>query len=128
MATYIILSNLTDEGAKTLKNKPERIKEVNQEFSALGVKVLSQYALLGPYDLVNIVEGPDGLPMPPPRPVSLTYRQPARSITFTATGKLGPYLATPVMSDLKLPKPAKTGSNLIPSTTGYSLFPWAKKV
>jgi uncharacterized protein with GYD domain len=63
MAKYIILSNLTDEGAKTLKNNPERIKEVNQEFEALGVKVLSQYALLGPYDFVNIVEGPDNLQM-----------------------------------------------------------------
>jgi uncharacterized protein with GYD domain len=63
MATYIILSNLTDEGAKTLKNNPERIKEVNKEFAALGVKVLSQYALLGPYDFVNIVEGPDNLKM-----------------------------------------------------------------
>jgi uncharacterized protein with GYD domain len=57
------LSNLTDEGAKTLKSNPERIKEVNQEFKALGVKVLSQYALLGPYDFVNIVEGPDNVKM-----------------------------------------------------------------
>jgi uncharacterized protein with GYD domain len=63
MATYIILSNLTDEGAKTLKNNPGRIKEVNQEFEALGVKVLSQYALLGPYDFVTIVEGPDNQQM-----------------------------------------------------------------
>ncbi len=59
MATYIILSNLTDEGAKTIKNNPGRIKEVNEEFEALGVKVISQYAVLGPYDFVNIVEGPD---------------------------------------------------------------------
>jgi uncharacterized protein with GYD domain len=63
MATYIILSNLTDEGAKTLKNNPGRIKEVNQEFEALGVKVISQYALLGPYDFVTIVEGPDNQQM-----------------------------------------------------------------
>lgn len=63
MSTYIILSNLTDEGAKTLKNNPGRIKEVNKEFEALGVKVLSQYALLGPYDFVNIVEGPDNKQM-----------------------------------------------------------------
>ena len=59
MATYMILSNLTDSGAETIKKKPGRIKEVNKEFEALGVKVLSQYALLGPYDFVNIVEGPD---------------------------------------------------------------------
>ncbi len=63
MSTYIILSNLTDEGAKTLKHNPERIKEVNKEFEELGVKVLSQYAVLGPYDFVNIVEGPDNAQM-----------------------------------------------------------------
>lgn len=63
MATYIILSNLTDEGAKTLKNNPERVKEVNKEFEAMGIKVLSQYAILGPYDFVNVVEGPDNVKM-----------------------------------------------------------------
>jgi uncharacterized protein with GYD domain len=59
MATYIMLSSLTDEGAKTIKNNPARIKEVNKEIEALGVKVVSQYATLGPYDFVNIVEAPD---------------------------------------------------------------------
>jgi uncharacterized protein with GYD domain len=59
MATYILLSNLTDEGSKTIKKNPGRIKEVNQELEALGVKVIAQYAVLGPYDFVNIVEGPD---------------------------------------------------------------------
>ena len=59
MAMYILLSNLTDEGAETIKKNPERIKEVNKELEQLGVKVLAQYATLGPYDFVNIVEGPD---------------------------------------------------------------------
>jgi uncharacterized protein with GYD domain len=59
MAVYIMLTNLTDEGRKTLKKKPERIMEVNKEVEAMGVKVLSQYAVLGPYDFVNIVEAPD---------------------------------------------------------------------
>jgi uncharacterized protein with GYD domain len=59
MATYIMLSTLTDEGAKTIKENPDRIKEVNQEIEALGVKVLAQYATLGPFDFVNIVEAPD---------------------------------------------------------------------
>lgn len=59
MATYIMLSTLTDEGAKTIKENPDRIKEVNQEIEALGVKVVSQYVTLGPYDFVNIVEAPD---------------------------------------------------------------------
>jgi uncharacterized protein with GYD domain len=59
MLTYIILSSLTDEGAKTIKHNPARIKEVNKEIEALGVKVKAQYATLGPYDFVNIVEAPD---------------------------------------------------------------------
>jgi len=59
VAKYILLSTLTPEGQKTLKTKPERIKEVNKEIEAYGVKVLEQYAVLGPYDFVNIVEAPD---------------------------------------------------------------------
>jgi uncharacterized protein with GYD domain len=59
MATYIMLTTLTDEGAKTIKENPDRIKEVNLEIEALGVKVVSQYATLGQYDFVNIVEAPD---------------------------------------------------------------------
>ena len=59
MPLYILLSNLTDEGWKTVKSRPERIKEVNKELEAFGVKVLSQYATLGAYDFVNIVKAPD---------------------------------------------------------------------
>jgi uncharacterized protein with GYD domain len=56
---YIMLSTLTDEGRKTVKMRPERIKEVNKELEKSGVKVLAQYAVLGPYDFVNIIEAPD---------------------------------------------------------------------
>lgn len=59
MPTYVMLSSLTDEGTKTLTGKPERIREVNKEIEKLGVKVTVQYAVLGPYDFVNIVEAPD---------------------------------------------------------------------
>lgn len=59
MARYILLSTLTPEGQKTLKSKPERIKEVNKEIESFGVEVLEQYSVLGPYDFVNIVEAPD---------------------------------------------------------------------
>jgi uncharacterized protein with GYD domain len=59
MPTYILLSTLTAEGRKTIKEKPERVKEVNKEIEAFGAKVVSQYAVLGPYDFVNIVEAPD---------------------------------------------------------------------
>jgi uncharacterized protein with GYD domain len=59
VATYVLLSNLTDEGAETIQQNPARIKEVNKEIEGMGVKVLAQYAVLGPYDFVNIVECPD---------------------------------------------------------------------
>lgn len=59
MATYILLSKLTDKGAETIKEKPERIREVNKEIESLGAKVHQQYAVLGPYDFINIVEAPD---------------------------------------------------------------------
>lgn len=58
MPVFIMLTNLTDEGRKTLKEKPERIKEVNKEIEAMGVKILGQYAVLGGYDFVNILEAP----------------------------------------------------------------------
>lgn len=59
MAYYVVLSTLTDEGRKTIKEKPQRIIEVNKEIEKLGVKVKEQFAVLGPYDFVNIVEAPD---------------------------------------------------------------------
>jgi uncharacterized protein with GYD domain len=61
VATYILLSNLTDEGARTIKKNPGRIKEVNAELEKLGVRVTAQFATLGPYDFVNIVEAADNM-------------------------------------------------------------------
>jgi uncharacterized protein with GYD domain len=59
MAIYVMLTTLTDEGRKTIKENPKRLREVNKEVEAMGVKILSQYALLGPYDFINILEAPD---------------------------------------------------------------------
>ena len=58
MAIYVLLSNLTDEGRKVLKERPERLAEVNQEIEKMGARVLAQYAVLGRRDFINIVEAP----------------------------------------------------------------------
>lgn len=59
MPFYILISTLTDEGRKTIKKNPERIEEVNKEIEKMGAKVHAQYAVLGPYDFINLVEAPD---------------------------------------------------------------------
>jgi uncharacterized protein with GYD domain len=59
MPTYIMLSTLTPEGVQTVKNNPQRIKEVNKEIEQLGAKVVAQWAVLGQFDFVNVVEAPD---------------------------------------------------------------------
>ena len=59
MSIYVMLTTLTDEGRKTVKSNPERIKAVNEEVEAMGVKILAQYALLGQYDFLNIIEAPN---------------------------------------------------------------------
>lgn len=58
MATYIMLSRLTDEGRKTLKERPERLGEVNKEVEAMGGRITAQWATLGGYDFVNVIEAP----------------------------------------------------------------------
>ena len=59
MARYIIISTLTDEGARTLKKNPGRVEEVNAELKDMGVNVLDQYAVLGNFDFFTIVEADD---------------------------------------------------------------------
>ena len=59
MPTYIMLSTLTPEGVQTVKNNPSRIREVNQEVEQLGATVKAQWATLGHFDFINIVEAPD---------------------------------------------------------------------
>ncbi len=59
MAYYLMLTRLTEEGRKTIRSKPSRLKQVNQEVEAMGVKIIAQYYLLGNYDFVNILSAPD---------------------------------------------------------------------
>ncbi|MGH3267199.1 MAG: GYD domain-containing protein [Trebonia sp.] len=59
MPTYVMLTNLTADGVRTLKNNPGRVAEVNKEVEQIGARVVAQYATLGQYDFVTIVEAPD---------------------------------------------------------------------
>jgi uncharacterized protein with GYD domain len=59
MALFVMLTNLTPDGVKTLKSNPNRVGEVNKEVEQIGAKVIAQYATLGQFDFVTIVEAPD---------------------------------------------------------------------
>ncbi len=59
MPTYILLSTLTPEGRQTLQNNPDRLEEVNKEIADFGCTVLAQYAVLGPYDFISVIEAED---------------------------------------------------------------------
>lgn len=58
MSVYLMLTTLTDNGREAVQEDPEKLREINKEVEYMGVKILSQYALLGQYDFVNIVEAP----------------------------------------------------------------------
>ena len=83
MATFIMLSTLGPEGAATVRENPDRIKAVNDEVESMGVKVLQQYALLGPYDFCNILEAPDEKAMAKVA-MTLSARGTLKSLTLTA--------------------------------------------
>ena len=59
MPTYIMLTTLTAEGARTVHSSPDRLSAVNEEIASFGCKVVGQYAVLGAYDFVTIIEAPD---------------------------------------------------------------------
>ncbi len=61
MPKYIMLTTLTDQGLQTLRSHPERLRAVNKDAEELGVTVLHQWACLGPFDFVSVVEAPDAL-------------------------------------------------------------------
>lgn len=82
MPLFAVLSTLTNEGAKTLKSKPERVKEVNKELEKMGVKVLQQYLVLGNFDFLNIVEASDTATLAKAL-VELASRGTIRTVTYT---------------------------------------------
>jgi uncharacterized protein with GYD domain len=59
MTTFLMLSTLGPEGMATLRQNPQRLKEVNTEVEAMGAHVVAQWALLGQYDFATVLEAPD---------------------------------------------------------------------
>jgi uncharacterized protein with GYD domain len=59
MPKFVMLSTLGPDGHARMRENPERLREVNADVESMGVKVLEQFALLGPYDFLNILEAPD---------------------------------------------------------------------
>jgi len=78
-----MVTTLTSEGRKTLKENPERIKEVNAEVEKMGVKILHQFAILGPYDFVNILDAPSNQAISKVA-VELSSRGTIQTMTFPA--------------------------------------------
>lgn len=83
MPRFVMLSNLGPDGHATLQEHPERLKAVNAEVEAMGVKVIEQYGLLGQYDFLNIIEAPDQLTMARVA-TALSARGTLKSVTLPA--------------------------------------------
>jgi len=80
MSVYLMLTTLTDAGRKAMQEDPETLRELNKEVEFMGVKILDQYALLGQYDFVNILEAPSNEVI-----AKLAIRLSARGTTQTMT-------------------------------------------
>lgn len=80
MSVYLMLTTLTDAGRKAIQEDPERLREINKEVEYMGVKILDQYALLGQYDFVNILEAPSNEAV-----AKLAIRMSAKGTTQTLT-------------------------------------------
>ena len=63
MPKFAMLSTLGPDGSARLAESPDRLREVSQEVEAMGVTVLQQYAVLGQWDFLNIIEAPDEVVM-----------------------------------------------------------------
>ena len=83
MPTFVMLSTLGPDGSATLRQNPERLREVNADVEAMGVKVIHQYALLGNWDFLNILEAPDELTMARVA-TTLAARGTLKTLTLTA--------------------------------------------
>ncbi len=80
MPVYVMLTTLTDAGRRAIQEEPERLREINKEVEFAGVKILNQYALLGQYDFLNVLEAPSNEAI-----AKLAIRLSAKGTTQTLT-------------------------------------------
>lgn len=80
MPVYVMLTTLTDSGRKAIQEDPERLREINKETEFMGAKILDQYALLGQYDFLNVLEAPSNEAI-----AKIAIRMSARGTTQTLT-------------------------------------------
>jgi uncharacterized protein with GYD domain len=83
MSTYVMLTTLGPDGWATVRENPERIRQVTQEVEAMGLKVVAQYGLMGQYDFLNVIEAPDESTMARAA-ITLAARGTMRTTTFQA--------------------------------------------
>ena len=83
MPTYVMLTTLGPDGWSTVREQPERIREVTREVEGMGVKVVAQYGLLGQWDFLNIIEAPDEATLARAA-ISLAARGTMRTMTLQA--------------------------------------------
>jgi uncharacterized protein with GYD domain len=83
MPKFVMLSTLGPDGHARLRESPERLKEVNADVEAMGVKVLEQFALLGQWDFLNILDAPDETTMAKVA-TTLASRGTLKTMTLTA--------------------------------------------
>jgi uncharacterized protein with GYD domain len=86
MPVFVMLSTLGPQGSATLREHPDRLRQVNVDVEAMGVKILHQYALLGQWDFITIIEAPD----------TFTMSKLARTLAARGTLKTTTLTAIPV--------------------------------
>ncbi len=99
---FVLLSQLTPEGRRTLQESPDRLDEVNEEITYFGCKILKQFAVLGPYDFVTVIEAPD----------NETVAQLSLALGARGTVKIVSLAAAPMGDFLgRLKSPARVGGS-----------------
>ena len=78
-----MLTTLGPDGWVTVLENPERIRQVTHEVESMGLTVVAQYALMGQWDFLNVIEAPDEATMAKAA-ITLAARGTMRTMTLQA--------------------------------------------